>query len=129
MNSVILCGRLTKDPEKRVTQTGLSVASFTLAVDRRKDANGNRVTDFFNCTAWRQTADFVCQYFTKGRKALVRGSLQNREYQAQDGTNRRVTEIVADEVEFADSKPEGAAQHQAQAPAQAQDDFDDDLPF
>ena len=130
-----MCGRLTKDPELRQTQSGTNVASFSIAVDRRfHDASGNKVSDFFDVTAWRQTADFVKQYFTKGKRILLIGTLQNREYTAQDGTKRRVTEIIADEVEFADGKSEQAAPAAPQPAAKPQGfteatDEPDDLPF
>lgn len=126
-----MCGRLTKDPELRQTQNGTNVASFSIAVDRRfHDASGNRQADFFDVTAWRQTADFVKQWFTKGKRILLVGTLQNREYTAQDGTKRRVTEIIADEVEFADGKTEAAPQPAAkpQGFTEATDE-PDDLPF
>ena len=78
--------------------------SFTVACDRKfKDANGNKLTDFISCVAWRQTADFVAKYFTKGSKIALEGSIQTRSYTAQDGSKRYVTEVVADNVEFAGS--------------------------
>lgn len=132
-----MCGRLTRDVELRQTQSGVSVASFAIAVDRpRRNADGNRQADFFDCTAWRQTAEFVKQYFSKGRKILIEGSLQMREYTAKDGTNRKIAEIVVDSVEFADSRQD-AALMQADAPKPTQnqfveitdDDSDSELPF
>ena len=129
-----MIGRMTKDPELRTTNSGTNVATFSIAVDRRfHDANGNKVSDFFDVTAWRQTADFVKQWFTKGKRIALVGSLQNREYTAQDGSKRRVTEIIADEVEFADSKAEAAPAAPQPAPkpqgfTEATDE-PDDLPF
>ena len=122
---------MTKDPELRTTNSGTNVATFSIAVDRRfHDANGNRQTDFFECIAWRQTADFVKQWFTKGKRIALVGSLQNREYTAQDGSKRRVTEIIADEVEFADSKAETAPQPAAKPQGFTEaDDEPDGLPF
>ena len=100
MNKVILTGRITKDPEVRYTQTGVSVVSFTLAVNRQyRDANGNNQADFINCTAWRTTADFITRYIKKGYMLLVEGSIQSRSYQGQDGQTRYVTEVVCDNVE------------------------------
>ncbi len=100
MNKVILTGRITKDPEVRYTQTGVSVVSFTLAVNRQfRDANGNNQADFINCTAWRSTADFITRYIKKGYMLLVEGSIQSRSYQGQDGQTRYVTEVVCDSVE------------------------------
>jgi single-strand DNA-binding protein len=100
MNKVVLTGRITKDPEVRYTQTGVSVVSFTLAVNRQfRDANGNNQADFINCTAWRTTADFITRYIKKGYMLLVEGSIQTRSYQGQDGQTRYVTEVVCDNVE------------------------------
>lgn len=106
LNTVILMGRLTADPELRTTQSGVSVASFTLAVERDYRAQGSdrRETDFIDIVAWRNTADFVCRYFQKGQMAAVHGRLQVRSYQDKDGNNRRAWEIVADNIYFADSK-------------------------
>lgn len=105
MNKAILVGNLTKDPEMRTTPNGVSVTSFTVAVQRRyKDADGNHQADFINCVAWRSTAGFVAKYFTKGSRIGVVGTIQTRTYDDQNGNKRYVTEVVADEVEFAGSK-------------------------
>lgn len=105
MNKAILVGNLTKDPEVRTTPNGVSVTSFTVAVQRRyKDADGNYQADFINCVAWRSTAEFVAKYFTKGSRIGVVGTIQTRTYDDQNGNKRYVTEVVADEVEFAESK-------------------------
>lgn len=105
MNKAILVGNLTKDPEMRTTPNGVSVTSFTVAVQRRyKDADGNHQADFINCVAWRSTAEFVAKYFTKGSRIGVVGTIQTRTYDDQNGNKRYVTEVVADEVEFAGSK-------------------------
>lgn len=107
MNKAILVGNLTKDPEMRTTPNGVSVTSFTVAVQRRyKDADGNYQADFINCVAWRSTAEFVAKYFTKGSRIGVVGTIQTRTYDDQNGNKRYVTEVVADEVEFAGSKPQ-----------------------
>ena len=104
MNKVILIGRLTKDPEVKNTSSQVQFCNFTIAVDRRfKDANGQRQADFINCVAWRQTASFIGSYFRKGSKVAVVGSLQSRSYDDQSGQKRYVTEVVVDEVEFAES--------------------------
>ena len=101
MNKAILVGNLTKDPEMRTTASGVSCATFTVACNRRfVNQQGVREADFINCVAWRQNADFVARYLTKGSKVAVEGSIQTRSYDAQDGTKRYVTEVVADEVEF-----------------------------
>ena len=105
MNKVELIGRLTKDPEKKATSNGISVTRFSVAVQRKyKNEDGTYPSDFFNCVAWRATADFVAKYFTKGQRIGLSGSLQTRSYEAE-GQKRSVTEIVADEVEFIESKP------------------------
>ena len=100
-NKVILMGRLTRDPELRTTPNGISVATFSIAVDRRFAKSGEeRKTDFFNIVAWRQTAEFVSKYFSKGRSILVEGELQTRSYVDKDGVTRYITEIIADNLHF-----------------------------
>lgn len=101
MNKVFLIGNLTKDPEMRSTQSGVSVCNFTIAVNRRfKSANGEQETDFLNVIAWRQLAELCGKYLAKGRKVAVTGSIQTRQYEAKDGSKRTAWDIVADEVEF-----------------------------
>ena len=110
LNKIILMGRLSRDPELRHTQSGVSVASFTLAVDRDfKAQNGERETDFIEITAWRGAADFVSKYFSKGRMAVVEGRLQIEDWTDKDGNKRRSAKVVADNVYFGDSKrdPDG----------------------
>ena len=109
LNRIILMGRLTRDPELRHTQAGTPVASFSLAVDRdfRSRDGGERTTDFIDIVAWRNTADFVCNYFTKGRMAVVEGRLQIRDWTDRDGGKRRSAEVVADNIYFGDSKRDG----------------------
>ena len=109
LNRIILMGRLTRDPELRHTQQGTAVASFTLAVDRdfKGRDSSERATDFIDIVAWRNTADFVSKYFTKGRMAVVEGRLQIREWTDRDGGKRRSAEVIADHVYFGDSKREG----------------------
>lgn len=105
MNKAILVGNLTRGPEMRTTPNGVSVTSFTVAVNRRyKSQDGQQQTDFINCVAWRSTAEFVAKYFTKGSRIGVVGTIQTRTYDDQNGNKRYVTEVVADEVEFAGSK-------------------------
>lgn len=109
MNKVILVGRLVKDPEKRTTQNGSSVTSFTVAVNRKfKNADGNYDADFLNCVAWQKTADFVAQYFTKGSPIGVVGSLQTRSYTDKSGIKRYITEILIDDAEFVAKKENDA---------------------
>ena len=105
LNKIILMGRLTRDPELHHTGNGTAVVSFSLAVDRDfKSQSGERETDFIDIVAWRSTAEFVSKYFSKGRMAVVEGRLQVRDWTDKDGTRRRSTEVVADNVYFGDSK-------------------------
>lgn len=148
LNHIVIMGRLTRDPELRRTGSGVAVASFTLAVDRDytgKDG-GEKETDFIDCVAWRGTGEFVSKYFAKGRMACVSGRLQLRDWTDKDGNKRRSTEVVADNVYFADSKntagsddssPTAAAANPAAAPAATNNyagnfamlDDDGELPF
>ncbi len=99
LNRVVLMGRLTAAPELKTTSNGISVTSFTIAVERNYVKQGEqRQADFINIVCWRQQADFVCRYFGKGSMIAIDGQLQTRSYQAKDGTNRYVTEVVADQV-------------------------------
>ena len=108
LNHICIAGRLTRDPELRRTQSGVAVASFSLAVDRDyKPENGERETDFIDIVAWRSSAEFVSKYFSKGRMAVVSGRLQIRPWTDKDGNKRRSAEVVADNVYFGDSKRDG----------------------
>ncbi len=104
MNKVILMGRLVRDPEMRSTASNVSVCSFTVAVDRRFKSEGQPTADFISVIAWRQTAEFVNKYFKKGSKIALTGSIQTRSWDDKDGNRRYATEVVADEVEFCESK-------------------------
>jgi single-strand DNA-binding protein len=138
-NKVILGGRLTADPELKTTQNGLSVTTVNIAIGRKfaKDE-----TDFISVTAWRQTAELICNYFKKGSSICIVGSLQVRNYTDKDGNKRYITEVVADEVNFVDSKGENgggnnntpyvpdAYKKPAEAPVMEEIDLEDDmLPF
>lgn len=104
MNKTILIGRLVRDPETRSTSNS-NVCNFTLAVDRRfKSANGERQADFINCTAWRQTADFIARYFTKGARIAVVGSIQTSSWDDNEGKRQYKTEVVVEETYFTESK-------------------------
>ena len=130
LNKCFLLGRMTKDPEIRRTNGGTAVTSFTLAVDRDFKTNGEKETDFIEVVAWRNTAEFVSKYFSKGRMAIVEGRLQIREWTDKSGNKRRTAEVVADNVYFGDSKKENM-----EAPEYKQADFaeiseeDGELPF
>lgn len=139
MNKVILVGRLAWEPELRSTQTGAAVVSFTVACDRRYRKEGEVQADFISCVAWNKTAEFIYQYFTKGMRIALDGSIQTRSWQDQNGNKRYTTEVLVDDVEFAQSKNESVGQTLASAypEAQAQNDDligfvpidDEDLPF
>ena len=144
MNKVILIGNLTRDPEAFTTQSGVSRSTFTVAVQRRfANAQGVREADFIPVVAWRQSADFVNRYLTKGSKVAVEGSMQVRSYDAQDGSKRYVTEVIADSVESVGSRGDSQGQARprdngptpppALAAGPAMNDFteveDDELPF
>ena len=105
LNKTFIMGRLTRDPELRRTQSGTAVASFALAVDRDyKNADGTKETDFIDCVAWRNSAEFVSKYFAKGRMAVVEGRLQMRDWTDKDGNKRRNAEVVVENIYFGDSK-------------------------
>lgn len=108
LNKIFIMGRLTRDPELRTTNSGTSVASFSLAVDRNyKGADGEKETDFIDCVAWRQTGEFATKYFAKGRMAVVEGRLQIRPWTDKEGNNRRSAEVIVDNMYFGDSKRDG----------------------
>lgn len=137
MNLAVLMGRLTADPELRHTANNIPVTSFTLAIDRRFKTGEERQTDFINIVAWRQTAEFVSKYFSKGQLVAVEGTIQTRRYQDKDGNNRTAFEVVANNVHFAERKDAGQRSNSEPAPSFANadnNDFseiagDDDLPF
>lgn len=149
LNKVILCGRMTADPELKQTTSGIAVVSFTLAVNRRYQSKGTdgaqaQQADFITVVAWRQTAEFISRYFRKGSALCVTGSIQTRSWQDQQGQKRYTTEVVADEAMFVDSKNESGAGSQyagdsynapsyssspATAPKFEELKTDDDLPF
>ena len=105
LNKVILIGHLTADPELKQTPTGVSVTSFSIGVSRRfKGADGQTASDFINIVAWRSTAEFITRYFKKGSAICICGSLQTRQWTANDGTKRYITEVVAEEATFVERK-------------------------
>ena len=111
LNNVTLMGRLVADPELKTTQNGTPVASFRLAVERNYAPQGQeRQADFLPCVAWRQTAEFISRYFTKGRMIAVEGSLQSRNYEDKNGQKRTAYEVIVDQAYFADSRPAAPAQ-------------------
>lgn len=140
LNKVILGGRLTADVELKGTPSGVSVCSFSLAVNRKYSKDSEAQTDFINCVAWRNTAEFISKYFRKGSSLCVVGSVQTRNWTDNNGQKRYATEIVVDEAMFVDSKTEGEAPSGAtyeealSAVAPKSEEFtplsqDDDLPF
>jgi single-strand DNA-binding protein len=138
MNKCIFTGRLTKDPEHTTTNSGISVCRFSIAANRAyTNANGEKEADFINIVAWRGLADNCAKYLYKGNKVAVSGALQNRSYDDKDGNKRFATEIVADEVEFLETKKEdgtksvsvsGKSKSEVAAGGYTAD-ADDDLPF
>ena len=149
LNIVVLTGRLTADPELRHTSNDIAVTSFTIAVNRRFSKNvEERQTDFIDIVAWRNTAEFVSKYFKKGQLIAIEGSIQTRTYQDKDGNKRKAFEVVANSVEFAESKKSSEQSYSPEIAAKPveknadfetyssgkDDDFqtiesDDDLPF
>lgn len=139
LNRVVLVGRLTKDPELRTTQSGVEVATFTLAVNRNfKNKNGEQQADFINCVVFRKQAENVNNFLRKGSLAGVDGRLQSRSYENQEGQRVFVTEVVCDSVQFLEPKSNNQSQQQGQAPARDNpfanangpiDIGDEDLPF
>ena len=139
MNKITLIGNLTHDPEVRSTPSGVTICTFTIAVNRRfANQGGERQTDFFRINAWRQLGDTCARYLQKGRKVAVIGELQARTYEAKDGTTRMSLDVSADEVEFltpkaADETSSGYSAPRPSAPAQDLGGFtdvsNDDLPF
>lgn len=113
LNHITIMGRLTKDVELRRTGSGVAVASFTIACDRDFGNNGEKETDFVEIVCWRNTAEFVSKYFSKGRMAVVSGRLQIRNWTDKDGNKRKTAEIVADNVYFGDSKSDSQNQNSA----------------
>lgn len=111
LNHIVIMGRLTKDVELRRTGSGVAVASFTIACDRDFGSNGEKETDFVEVVCWRNTAEFVSKYFSKGRMAVVSGRLQIRKWEDKNGNKRNTAEIVADNVYFGDSKSDTASQN------------------
>lgn len=142
LNRVILMGRLVNDPELKTTGTGVSVTSFRIAVERSYVKSGEeRKADFIDIVCWRQTAEFVTRYFSKGNLIAVEGQLQSRTYQAKDGSNRYIVEVVADNVSFTgerkDTQQTNTQPHtppvDISTPPPVEDfqemPLDDDLPF
>lgn len=134
MNKVQLLGRLTRDPELRTTASGISACTFTVAVNRRyKNADGEYEADFINCVAWRQTADLICKYFSKGSQIGIVGNIQTRNYDNKDGQRVFVTEVVVEELHFVGDRKNSGQESTASMP-QIPDmpempGADDDLPF
>ena len=118
MNKCEIVGRLTKDPEIKMTTTQTPYCNFTIAVDRKfKDANGQRQADFISCVAWRQTASFIQKYFRKGSRIGIVGSIQTRNYEDQNGQKHYITEVLAEEAEFVESTNNVVQQNQAETQA------------
>ena len=141
LNIVAIQGRLAADPELRTTTSGTHVCSFTLAVDRSFSKDGNRQTDWIDCVAWRNTAEFICKYFSKGKMITLDGTLQTRSYE-KDGVKRKATEVLVQNANFCESRKAQDIQHREPAASSvlpdtqplSQDEMEeilgaDDLPF
>lgn len=130
MNIVCLIGRMVVDPEMKFTPSGVAVTSFTIAVDRRfKSASGEKQTDFFDCVAWRQSAEYAANYLNKGRLVSIEGKLQQRSWVQQDGQKRSKVEVVVETLQGLDKPKDGEnRQPVVSNDAPADDDFMDD-PF
>lgn len=134
MNRTFLVGRITADPELKTTPSGIATTRITVAVNRMPNANGERIADFINVVVWRRQAENVAKYCSKGSLVGVEGRIQSRSYDAQDGTKRYVTEVVADNVTFLGSKNGGNAVSYADEPmmdsaAPASTEAVEDVPF
>ena len=141
LNKVVLAGRLTNDVELKQTQSGVSVCSFNIAVNRRFAKDQEQTADFINCTAWRQTAEFISKYFHKGSSICIVGSIQTRSWKDNNGNNRYATEVVADEAMFVDGKSDAQGTeistppnytpnaHKMQETPNFEEMVDDSLPF
>lgn len=132
LNIAVIMGRLTADPELRTTQNGISVCSFSVAVERNYSNGGERQTDFINCVAWRQTAEFISRYFHKSSMIAINGSIQQRQYTDKNGNKRNAFEILVDNANFCGSKSESgnAADVQVDEINFDETEIDDgDLPF
>lgn len=138
-NRVILGGRLTSQPELKTTQSGTNVTTFTIAVNRKKGKDGDQQSDFINCVAFKERAELICRYFSKGSSICVVGEIQTRKWQDNNGNNRYATEVIVNEVCFVDSKSDN---HSASTstympdvyknepkPSFADMDDDSDIPF
>lgn len=130
MNKVILIGRLTRDPETRYTQNGKAVTTFNLAVDRRgrQDGNGQKA-DFIPIVAWEKLAEVIGNNLTKGRRIMIEGRMQVRSYEAQDGSKRYVTEVIAQEMEFLDSRNNAEQQGNVPGGFGGEPVSEEDIPF
>lgn len=134
LNQVTLTGRLTADPELKTTPSGVAVTSFTIAVERKYSRDQQKQTDFIDIVAWRQTAQFICNYFRKGSAICIIGEIQTRSWSDADGRKRRATEVVASEALFCESKKEVENRNPAEAEYPPPTDFAavddiDDFPF
>lgn len=131
MNNVTLLGRLTAAPELKTTPSGLPVTAFTIAVDRKFQKDGEKITDFINCVAWRSNAEFISKFFRKGDPITIAGEIQTRKYQDKHGNNRVAVEVVINDARFVPTKPNS---NNDSTPPENNDfteasGFDEDLPF
>ena len=129
MNIIAIKGRLVRDPEVRKTANDISVCTITVAVDRAYSSGGEKQTDFFDCVFWRQGAEFVSKYFSKGKEIIVHGEMQSRKWQDKDGNNRISWEIQNAHAEFCGGKSDNSSTSETVSDFPALNDSDDSLPF
>ena len=132
LNVSVLMGRLTAAPELKTTQSGVNVTSFTIAVDRNYSKDGEKKTDFIDCVAWRNNADFITRYFGKGDMITVTGEIQTRNYEDKNGNKRKAVEVVVNAASFCGGKNNGSNNAPEAAPIASGNDYeydDGDLPF
>lgn len=123
VNRVLLVGRLTADPEMKQTQSNIPCTHIRIAVNRKKKQDGTQEADFINCTAWRQTAEFICRYFFKGNMIIIEGQLRNNDYTDNNGVKHYSMDVLVDSASFAESKNAGADQSQQQPYGQPQQPY------
>ena len=127
LNLVALTGRMTRDPELRTLDSGVSVTSFSIAVQRNYKIEGEYPTDFIDCVAWRGTADFICKHFSKGSMLTVVGNLETRKFTDKDGNNRKAVEVIVKDAYFGEAKKDNGNNGELEAPAGYGGSFEPDF--
>ena len=127
LNLIALTGRMTRDPELRTLESGVSVTSFSIAVQRNYKIEGEYPTDFIDCVAWRGTADFICKHFRKGSMLTVVGNLETRKFTDKEGNNRKAVEVIVKDAYFGESKKDNGNGGEQEAPAGYGGSFEPDF--